>query len=190
MNKLKLYWYSDHFTARWYDSAGKRRAKDVPKTITDMSEAEKWVVDWHTKTGGILPPNASQKRKNFLQKAIDHMDFGGSIGKHGYKIIQTPHGQDLDHRYRMELWLGRELLPGENVHHKNGNKTDNRICNLELWSKSQPCGQRVEDKIEWASEILATYAPTKLANSRPKTDPTNDAKQQDEKPSYFAWLVK
>jgi hypothetical protein len=57
----------------------------------------------------------------------------------------------------MEQQLGRKLLPGENVHHRNGVKTDNRSDNLELWSTSQPYGQRVEDKVQWAREILMLY---------------------------------
>lgn len=73
----------------------------------------------------------------------------------------SPHaaknGFVFQHRQVMGEYIGRPLRKDENVHHKNGDRSDNRIENLELWSKSQPAGQRVVDKVRWAREILADY---------------------------------
>lgn len=66
-------------------------------------------------------------------------------------------GHMFEHRKVMQDHLGRPLLPDENVHHINGVRDDNRLANLELWSHSQPKGQRVTDKIRWARDFLALY---------------------------------
>ena len=66
-------------------------------------------------------------------------------------------GRIMVHRKIMQEHLGRPLLKNENVHHKNGDRKDNRLSNLELWSTSQPTGQRVEDKLRWAREFLRLY---------------------------------
>lgn len=88
----------------------------------------------------------------------------GTFGKDsfGYVTIKLTIGHGCKdwvkyHRYVVEQQLGRKLQSFENIHHVNGNKTDNRIENLELWVTKQPKGQRPKDLIEYAKWILKTY---------------------------------
>lgn len=109
-----------------------------------------------------------KKIKVFRYKKIDIKsllkDKKRTKNSEGYNRIYFPdhekstkRGYILEHILIMEAMLGRHLLPGENVHHINGIRGDNRPSNLELWTRPQPNGVRVSDAIKWAEETAKLY---------------------------------
>jgi hypothetical protein len=68
---------------------------------------------------------------------------GRTVDKDGYYLLSmfghpmaNNAGYVREHRFVMSRYLGRVLLPEEVVHHRDGNKANNHIDNLELYEKN------------------------------------------------------
>jgi hypothetical protein len=116
-----------------------------------------------TQSCGCLKSDLARKRTG-----VNHWGWKGGRSeiKTGYVYIHNPQhpnsglsGRLPEHVFVMSESLGRPLQKGECVHHINGVRNDNRIENLELWTKVQPPGQRVKDKVQYAIDIIRLYKP-------------------------------
>lgn len=96
------------------------------------------------------------------------------------------------HRHRMEQKLGRKLLKGEVVHHKDENKTNNEPDNLELMSEF---GHKSHhgSKRKWSDETKLKMSLTAKLNSlKPeiKEAKSQRAKQQWEDNNFGRKIYK
>lgn len=104
------------------------------------------------------PLNIRKEKASHLHKnGSNHPSWRGGrkVDKNGYIYVwvgydypnATADGYLFEHRYVLEKQLKRHLKPNEVIHHKDGNKQNNRIDNLELCdSHAEHIAQHMSEK--------------------------------------------
>jgi len=137
----------------------KKHNIDYRNRIESLKKAhEQGRVKYGVNKGRKGHPISPETRKRMV--AGIRKKWKGHKTKHnlGYLLINIDGKQVLEHRHVMEVNIGRKLKPSEDVHHINGNKTDNRIENLHLFKsrsdhmyfhKMKELNQEVELRYEY-----------------------------------------
>lgn len=77
-----------------------------------------------------------KKRIYYFGEKSSHWK-GGCVNAYGYIVMAIKKKNYFGHRLAMENYLGRKLTKNEIVHHINENKSDNRIENLQVMTRSE-----------------------------------------------------
>ena len=65
-----------------------------------------------------------------------------------YKALKIDGKRIDEHRYLVEKVIGRKLKRNEVVHHKDGNKRNNDLLNLEILSLSEHSSMHVKEQMK------------------------------------------
>ena len=115
-----------------------------------------------------------------------------------YRTVKIDGKTKLLHRHVMEQHLGRPLLRSEQVHHRNGDRYDNRIGNLELLSVKEHMHHHKQKYAETKTCAICgspfTPHPTKRKRaetcSKPCASKLRWARRKGERPDVAAAIIR
>ncbi len=135
-------WKTSHWCSRKCFYASKRVYRTCPRCQKNFYHLKGKVRTFCSKKCWLGEGKGTWR--NPLLKGEKQVTARGYVYMHvpNHPSVQgKPYKRVAEHRLVMEELLGRPLHQWENVHHRNGNKQDNRPENLELWVVNQPPGQ-------------------------------------------------
>lgn len=118
----------------------KSEKKPKQQRVCVICEKQFLAYACHIKRGGgrycSYKCSGEWKRRNMVGERC-HLWKGGRFLMRGigYIGLSVNGRKKLEHRVMMEKHLGRRLDSNEIVHHKNHNKLDNRIENMEIMTR-------------------------------------------------------